>query len=307
VLYESLTTNGKATVWVICMDDTTYVILNKLNYHNLHAIHYSTCETPELLAIKASRTTGEYCWTFTPFTFTAIFLLAPDLKKLTYVDADLFFMRNFDEIFHELEASNKSVLITKHNYSGILGGQIKENKFGKFCVQFITVKNTIASKKVINWWQNKCIDWCFARVEKGKFGDQKYLDEWPEIFGDDVHILKNPDFALAPWNINSLSKSLKSKRAIFYHFHGFRIINKYNFILFNGYRIGLTTNELYQLYLSKVIKNLQLVEKINPSIKYFTVRDSFINKFKKILLEGIGLRKELSLHEKPATFESNFD
>ena len=44
------------------------------------------------------------------------------------------------------------------------------------------------------------MEWCFNRFEEGKFGDQKYLDKWPELFDDKVHILSNKELLLAPWN-----------------------------------------------------------------------------------------------------------
>lgn len=307
VLYESLTTKGNASIWVICMDDKTYNILNSFNFPNLKPIHYKTCETPELLAVKSSRTTGEYCWTFTPFTFTAIYSLDPSLNRLTYVDADLYFLKNFNEIFDEFERSKKNILITKHNYSGFLNSRIKEKKFGKFCVQFITVNNNKSSMNVINWWQKKNIDWCFARVEKGKFGDQKYLDEWPKIFKNDVYILKNKDFALAPWNVNSFSDSLLLRKTIFYHFHGFRILNNSKFVLFNGYKIESTTKNLYQIYINEIVKNLQLIDKSNFKIYYPPISDNFLTRIKKAFLNFIGLRKEVKIHINQSACENKFD
>ena len=46
-------------------------------------------ETPELLAVKATRTFGEYCWTLTPFTPDVVFDRAPEAGRATYIDADM--------------------------------------------------------------------------------------------------------------------------------------------------------------------------------------------------------------------------
>ena len=72
-LHESLIKNGDATLWVVCMDDIAFHTINSLKFESLKAIYFSDHETPELLAIKSSRTAGEYCWTFTPFTFSIFF------------------------------------------------------------------------------------------------------------------------------------------------------------------------------------------------------------------------------------------
>jgi hypothetical protein len=149
---------------------------------------------------------------------------------------------------------------------------------------------------VRKWWEERCVEWCFARFEDNKFGDQKYLDEWPKIFKNDVYILKNKDFALAPWNVNLFSDSLLSRKAIFYHFHGFRILNNFKFVLFNGYNIESTTKNLYQIYVNEIIKNLQLIDKSNFKINYPQISDNFLTRIKKAFLNFIGLRKEVKIH-----------
>ena len=74
---------------------------------------------------------------------------------------------------------------------------------------------------VRKWWEERCIEWCYGRFEDGKFGDQKYLDDWPERFYDAVHVLGNKELALAPWNAIRFPYG----KSIFYHFHGVRIIS----------------------------------------------------------------------------------
>ena len=78
--------------------------------------------------------------------------------------------------------------------------------------------------QVLNWWQDACIDWCYARLEDGKFGDQKYLDDWVSRF-DGMHELQNLGGGLAPWNIQQYNLQIdKHFDLIFYHFHGYKVL-----------------------------------------------------------------------------------
>lgn len=216
VLLESLERHaGEHTLWVLCLDERAREVLDDLEKPNLRTISLADVETPELLAVKSGRTWAEYCWTLTPFTPRFVLEREPKAERVTYLDADLFFLKSPESIFAELEQSGKSVLITEHAYDEEYD---QSDNFGRFCVQFIIFVSG-AGEVVRKWWEERCLEWCFDRVEDGKFGDQKYLDDWPERFPAHVHVLGQKDAILAPWNARRFSHS----RAIAWHFHGLRI------------------------------------------------------------------------------------
>jgi hypothetical protein len=157
-------------LYIFAFDDISHPILSELSPPNITIISLEKFETPDLLKIKPTRTTGEYCWTCTPFVIYHC-LKKYDLGHCTYIDADLYFYAD-PSVFME-EIQDKSVLITSHNYAPEYD---QTDTFGKYCVQFMTFKNDSPEIKVLNSWKKDCLNWCYARVEDGKFGDQKYLD-----------------------------------------------------------------------------------------------------------------------------------
>ena len=109
----------------------------------------------------------------------------------------------------------------------------------------------------MRWWQERCLEWCFDRCEDGKFGDQKYLDDWPVRFVDEVHVIQQTEKTLAPWNAEYFEKKLSGRLApVFYHFQAFRIISRNEVRLYGGYIIGPTGMQLYDAYLAAIRKTL---------------------------------------------------
>ena len=203
------------TLWILCVDEDAYIVLQRLNLSNVRLLRLSEFEDPGLLSVKQSRTVAEYCWTLTPYAPRFVFESDESVERVTYIDADLWFRKSPEIIFNEFDASGKSVLITDHAYSPEYDQSATS---GQFCVQFMTFRRNYG-EYVRNWWEEHCLDWCFAKHEDGKFGDQKYLDDWPDLFSDYVHVLQRFHLTLAPWNATRFPYG----SAVFFHFHGLRI------------------------------------------------------------------------------------
>lgn len=212
-------------LYIFAFDDLSYKILTekKLEHSTIIALH--NFESEALLAVKQGRSVAEYCWTCTPHTIKYC-IEKFNLDHCTYLDADIYFYQNPGLLIDEM--GDNSVLITPHNYHHKYDASAIS---GIYCVQFTTFKNNQQGLTVLNWWAQACLNWCYARYEDGKMGDQKYLDCWPYIF-DGVYICHNTAAGLAPWNVlnyNIITQNqtitVTEKPLIFYHFHDLRYLS----------------------------------------------------------------------------------
>jgi len=229
LLHESLSRNiSRFHLFIFAFDQLTYDILNKLQLENTTVISLKEFENEELLEAKKSRSRAEYCWTCTSSTIDYV-LENYKVPACTYLDADLIFYSSPEVLLGELK-NGKNVLITEHRFSNF-AKLFEQRRAGRFCVQFITFAARDDSRKILNTWKNQCIDWCYARYEDGKFGDQKYLENWPEQY-ENVHVLEHLGGGIAPWNARQFHfvkendklfgiKSGSGERfeVIFFHFH----------------------------------------------------------------------------------------
>ncbi len=225
-MYDSLAVHcPQFHLFIFTFDDKAADILKTLNLPDITVITLAEFEDEELLAIKPDRSPVEYCWTCTPSTILYC-IQKFDLDHCTYIDADLLFYSNPDVLIREM--GEKSVLIIDHRYTPEYDQTATS---GKYCVQFMCFKNNEDGLHVLRWWRNACNEWCYARFEDGKFGDQKYLDDWPVRFTC-VHELENIGGGVAPWNMQQYefhhgkrSINLSFQQGVqlplvFYHFHG---------------------------------------------------------------------------------------
>ena len=211
-------------LYVMAFDKNCYDKLQSYKFRHMTVELLSDFETPELLAVKPTRTKAEYCWTAGPSVIYH-FLTKYGLDKITYLDSDLFFLA--DPHIIEEEAGDNSVVITEQNIS-----EEAANRYGRYCVQYITFKNDEDGLGALIWWRDSCIEWCFQIMEPSRYGDQKYLDEFPKRWKN-VCVLKNMGAGIAPWNMhryqyfdNRLLYNGTEWPMVFFHMHGVIVTNK---------------------------------------------------------------------------------
>ena len=212
-----------ARIRVLCIDDETKQLLDRLDEPGVVSIGLNELEQhdPALARVKGGRTRGEYCWTATPALCRFLLDREPELEGVTYLDADLLFFADPQPLHDEL--GRDSVLIVPHRYAPQWAEQ--ERAQGIYNVEWLTFRRDDRGLAVLDWWRERCIEWCYARVEDGKFGDQKYLDDWPERF-EGVHVLRHPGGGLAPWNVprhrlanDAGSITVDGEPLVFFHAH----------------------------------------------------------------------------------------
>ena len=284
-LYYSLESYCKKFhLYIFAFDNIIYEILIGLKLKSATIISLSEFEDKQLLQVKQSRNRAEYCWTSTSSTILYC-LVNFDIDHCTYLDADLYFFSSPQPIFEEI--GNASIALTKHNYTKIYDQSLTS---GMYCVQFVYFKNDKEGLNALKWWRNSCIDWCYARLENGKFGDQKYLDDWTERFSN-VHIITHLGAGVAPWNIQQYvllnydtlplqyleKKNNKYFSLIFYHFHNLRFNVKNNLAVVEPSKFNLSFIDQEKLYVPYINRLL----KIEESLKNYNKNDNYIILFKK--------------------------
>ena len=286
VLYDSLCENAKDfKLYVLCMDEKCYDVLSDLKYEHQIPIRLSDFERgdKELLDAKATRSFGEYCWTCSS---SLILYVIEKYKEpiCTYIDSDLYFYQDPQILIDEMISVKKSVMITPHRFTKV-NKELETN--GIYCVEFNVFFNNPEALEVLRKWRNDCLDCCTSENDGVHFGDQKYLDEWPQKYSC-VYVCPHLGAGVAPWNIQSYKlqsvdgnnirlyeiKQNNIIDLIFYHFHYITYIDE------NTVNIHVFLNKLnVQRKLVKTIYSNYLI-KINQRKAELKVKYGIVSTIK---------------------------
>jgi len=279
-LYESLIQNcPDFKLFVLCFDDETFSLLQKMNLENLELISLSDFEDPELLRVKNTRTNVEYFWTCTPSLSLYVLKKNPQINMVAYLDADMYFYTSPEAIYTEF--GQNSIMIIPHNYSP--DQKSKEKTSGIYNVGMLIFRNDKNGLDCLNWWRDRCIEWCFDRYEDGKFGDQVYLNDWPNRF-EGVYVLKNLGVNVASWNIKNFLNDAYNWPLLFYHFHGLKIYLSKNKIKF--YPIQILDVSIYETYRKAIDAAYRKILSLDPNWKYgFVKKLGFLRYIKQSLIK----------------------
>jgi hypothetical protein len=258
-----------AKIYVLCMDVQTKYILEQLNLSFVTCISLSEVENEELLKAKADRGVAEYCWTLSSCFTWYVMQRYPQIDLLTYVDADLLFYSDVQPLFDEIGGA--SIAIIEHRFSE----RLKDREVnGRFCVEWDSFRRDEEGLACLSRWREQCIEWCYYRLENGKMGDQKYLDEWPERYSS-CHILRHPGAGIAPWNYSKYrfdqdaagNITVDGFSLIFYHFHQFQLLENGKFDRLSTFYTSECPepSKVYERYEDELKKCLNEVRTIMPN------------------------------------------
>lgn len=310
-LYRSLVTHcPKFTLYILCLDRETFDILEKLALENVCLMALKDIEGPDLLMAKQNRSHGEYCWTLGSVYTHHLLKNNSAIKMIAYLDSDLYFYSSPQPIYDEM--GKNSVLIMRHNYEKSL--KYLEKKSGIYNVAMTIFKNDELGLAILEKWSQACLKWCYNRLENGKFGDQMYLDNWPDKYAG-VWILQNPAADVAPWNINQYKIISDNGRIfigerplIFYHMHTLKILSPKTFQLHSSfYKIKPALEHLiYTPYTTELTDIITQIKKIAPDFKFgFSLgedlRAKLKQKFKRFLVAIYFSHKKYDHNEKQIT------
>ena len=267
-LYRSLERNcANFVLHIVCLDDSGYDILRRLDLPHARLIRRVDFENADLLSVKPTRSIAEYCWTCTPAVPKYVLEHSPDIEAINYLDADLFFYSSPEPIFEELGAD--SVMIVEHRFSPRFVEYVVN---GKYNVQWLTFRRDDRGLAVLNWWYDRCIEWCFYKLEADRMGDQKYLDCWTTKF-EGVHELQHIGGGVGPWNFANYRFSEQGGRlmvddlpVIFFHFHSFRHLSDGTCIPVNQMYLqdGPFPESIWKPYLAGLERSLAEVRRVHP-------------------------------------------
>ena len=296
VLHKSLLSACNVfKLYIFAFDDNCYSILKELNLKNTIVISLADFETKDLISLKKERSKAEYCWTCTPITIEYV-LKHYNEDVCTYIDADMFFYKDPQDIFTEMELNNKSVIIVEHRFPKKLEDK-KTRLYGKYCVEFNTFLNTEQSLKCLEWWKESCIREChYSRDPNKTIGDQSYLEEFEARFGC-VLSTTNRGAGVAPWNTKRYFFYLDGETlriedgsikydVIFYHFQGIRFL-PFGLININSFTNSkFVKNYIYKPYLIEILDAREMLHEkfgLDFSLKKSVTKNPFLRFIQKYI------------------------
>src|SRR5437764_2712 len=92
-------------LWILCMNREVQEHLSHLALPGVRLLSLETLETAELKIARSNRSWTEYCWTVSPFIYEFVFAQEPSIRRLTYLDADIYFFGAPSALLNEFVAS----------------------------------------------------------------------------------------------------------------------------------------------------------------------------------------------------------
>ena len=275
-LYLSLSKNLKEfNLWICCMDNEIYDIINNLKLANTVLYRLEDIEDDELRTAKEKRSFREYCWTLKAPLILHIFENYSHVNNILYLDADTYLFSSTKMIYKEW--GNNSILLCKQRDG------VNDDIYGIYQAGVIGFKKDKNGLECLRWWRSKCIEWCYDRYDDPiRWGDQKYMNNWLEMF-DSVVVAKSLGINTAAWYLKYYNFSLKNNnvyigndRLILFHFTSFFILNdrEFTFWKWNNLKIiNRVKKIIYLSYIKTIKRAINMLKPVVGDMEKFYITD----------------------------------
>lgn len=227
-LHSSLVAQGEPfRLYVLCFDDATEAVVAGLEDPSLVAIPLRDLleADPDYATTRPGRSKVEFYFTATPVLVRHCLRLDPEASRMTYLDSDLYFFGPASAVF--AEQGDASIGIVPHRFPNRLAHLLK---WGIYNVAWVSFRRDHDGLACLEWWRERCLEWCHDHIDQGRFADQGYLTEFPKRFAG-VRVLDDVGINAAPWNMDGVrisecegSVMVNDRVLLFYHFQGIREI-----------------------------------------------------------------------------------
>jgi len=255
-------------LYMLCLDDATIEIVRKLDHAEVVPVRLADLEAadPELAAAKPSRSMIEYYFTLTSAWPRHLLRRHSEIDFLTYIDSDMCFFSSPEPVFAGIGSA--SVAITPHRWSQ---ENLELARYGKYNVGWLGFRRDEPGMACLDWYRERCIEWCYDRLEGDRFADQKYLERFAELFPNVVEV-PHKGVNVATYNVNGYQITerdggimVDDVPLVCYHFHRVREVGpgafRYSLDGAAADDDGVLCRVVYAGYISRL---MAMVEKLRP-------------------------------------------
>ena len=265
MLDSLLSESPLAEVTVLALDWETFEFLSQeFRNERVHPLTLNDLTSESLWSARQSRSYRDFCWTLSSVLCRQ---LLRGNTEVVYLDADICFFNNPDELLNQCR--DGQVAAVPHGFPDRLKSSEVNGIYNVQWVYFAGNEGTSACQR----WAEQCLDRCELAPEEGIVGDQKYLDEWPDLYPSFIS-LDHRGAGVAPWNheiraprqLNGHWVVEAGEELVFYHFHGLTISRDGSVVLSGPTysEVQPLPLELYEEYLRRLSANWARVRHLVP-------------------------------------------
>ncbi len=210
-------------------------------------------------------------------TFMKYLLHTFDLEQLVYLDPDIFVYKPLTPVFEALDLA--SAVLTPHTTSPINDDKRPSEQDqlynGTYNLGFIAVRRGEETQRLLDWWEQRCLENGFSEGRTGLFVDQKWMNLAPAFFAG-VAILRHLGCNMAYWNLHERHLSggsgayliNETEPLCFFHFSGI-VLEDPAMLSKNTNRYTLADRpdlqEIFAAYKAVMLRNKQAVAALEAS------------------------------------------